>query len=135
MSEHFIDQCKYCLEIVNQCKCGGPRVTTWVVCDSCQARLARGDELDDHSGWTQPDRRGAVTVAISQSAAGYKGRCVTTAIAISGIARHLARAGHREAAISVLSGEWIDDNVASEARVECRVALEMVLVYAEKADG
>lgn len=35
MSEHYITICKRCNDIINQCRCAGPKVTRYRLCDKC----------------------------------------------------------------------------------------------------
>ena len=39
---HFISRCKYCHDIIAQCRCPGPKATIYGVCPSCAGKIARG---------------------------------------------------------------------------------------------
>jgi hypothetical protein len=52
MTEHYIEKCKHCKNVINQCRCSSPNKTVrWGVCSNCKGKEvkeeAKGDPRTD----------------------------------------------------------------------------------------
>lgn len=49
MMGHFKEVCSSCRKVLRQCRCPGPKTTTFTLCDSC-ARKPQVDDSNDPGG-------------------------------------------------------------------------------------